>query len=130
MDPPIRVDFAKQTKPNWSSFADISETRCPDVASHSDCSFVGKISVTPLINAANMEGVDPQEMAQKSPAENMFVAPSIHPEAILGGASYTHHSAIPEVVSIDLSTECVLGVDEAGRGPVLGVVASLFFVML
>ena len=62
-----------------------------------------------------------QDMVQETPAQDIFVAPSIHEEAILDGASYTHHSEIPEVVTRDPSTECVLGVDEAGRGPVLGI---------
>ncbi|KAK3169813.1 hypothetical protein OEA41_009197 [Lepraria neglecta] len=67
-----------------------------------------------------MEDVNSQDMAQETPAKDVFIAPSIHQQAILAGGSYTHHSPIPETISLDLSTECVLGVDEAGRGPVLG----------
>ena len=61
-----------------------------------------------------------QDITQKTPSQNVFIAPSIHEPAILNGASYTHHSPIPETITRDTSTECVLGVDEAGRGPVLG----------
>lgn len=76
-------------------------------------------------NSDNMEESDSQDLAsqdiaQETPAQDVFIAPSIHEIAILDGASYTHHSAIPELITQDLSTECVLGIDEAGRGPVLG----------
>ena len=72
-----------------------------------------------------MEDVDSQDvashdLAQEIPAQEVFIAPSIHEQAILAGASYTHHSATPEVVTQNPTTECILGVDEAGRGPVLG----------
>ena len=73
-----------------------------------------------------MEDVDSQDIAQETPAKDIFIAPSIHQQAILARGSNTHHSPIPETVSLDLSTECVLGVDEAGRGPVLGIYSRLF----
>lgn len=44
--------------------------------------------------------------------------PSVNVEQIRRGQSYTHLSPVP--AEFDESTECVLGVDEAGRGPVLG----------
>ena len=62
-----------------------------------------------------------QNLAQETPLENVFIPPSINKAQVLFGASYTHHSAIPNAIAADLSTECVLGVDEAGRGPVLGM---------
>lgn len=61
-----------------------------------------------------------QDTAQETPAEDVFIAPSIHDKDILQGRSYTHHSTIPKAVADDPALECVLGVDEAGRGPVLG----------
>ena len=67
-----------------------------------------------------------QELIQEAPAENVFIAPSIHEKDILAGISYTHCSPVPEVVKNDSSIECVLGVDEAGRGPVLGIYRSNF----
>ncbi len=67
-----------------------------------------------------MEDMDSQDITQEAPAEGVFIAPSIHEEAIVAGKSYTHHSLIPKTIAENRSTECVLGVDEAGRGPVLG----------
>ena len=69
---------------------------------------------------SNSQELGSQDIAQETPAQDVFIAPSIHEQAILLGASYTHHSAIPEAVTQDALTECILGVDEAGRGPVLG----------
>jgi ribonuclease H2 subunit A len=66
-----------------------------------------------------------QNIAQETPAENVFIPPSIDSAKVLSGGSYTYHSAIPKEISANLSTECVLGVDEAGRGPVLGMTAHL-----
>ncbi|KAL8760633.1 MAG: hypothetical protein Q9184_003193 [Pyrenodesmia sp. 2 TL-2023] len=64
-----------------------------------------------------MEELEPQDIAQETPAEDVFIAPSVRDTEVLAGASYTYHSPIPSVIQKDLSTECVLGVDEAGRGP-------------
>jgi ribonuclease H2 subunit A len=72
--------------------------------------------------AETMEDVqlDSQEIAQETPASGIFKAPSIRKPEILAGQSYSHFSPIPKQIADDMSTECVLGVDEAGRGPVLG----------
>lgn len=72
-------------------------------------------------------------VALETPASDVFIAPSINHEALLSGASYTHFSAVPPSLlptpnpespeSSETSIpgpECILGVDEAGRGPVLG----------
>jgi len=67
--------------------------------------------------------LDSQEIALETPTDDVFRAPSIHSTDILSGASYAHYSAIPKTIADDMSTECVLGVDEAGRGPVLGIIA-------
>ena len=67
-----------------------------------------------------MEEVESQDIVQETPAEDVFIAPSIYESDLLDGRSYTHHSPIPQTIASDLSVECVLGVDEAGRGPVLG----------
>lgn len=67
-----------------------------------------------------MEDLDFEDIARETPAEDVFIAPSVHENEILAGTSYTHHSSIPSAIQSDFLTECVLGVDEAGRGPVLG----------
>jgi ribonuclease H2 subunit A len=64
--------------------------------------------------------LDSQEIAQETPVSDVFSAPSIHPTSILNGESYSHFSEIPKHIKADMSEPCVLGVDEAGRGPVLG----------
>lgn len=67
-----------------------------------------------------MEDAERQDIALETPAENVFIAPSVHKQQVIGGTSYTHHSSVPEELASNPSTDCVLGVDEAGRGPVLG----------
>ncbi|KAG8526362.1 uncharacterized protein KY384_000355 [Bacidia gigantensis] len=64
--------------------------------------------------------LDSQDVKLEEPAKDVFIAPSIDENAIFSGASYTHHSPIPDAIANDISAPCVLGVDEAGRGPVLG----------
>lgn len=65
-----------------------------------------------------------EDVLQETPAADVFIPPSIDTKQVLLGDSYTHHSAIPPTIRDDMTTECVLGVDEAGRGPVLGKHAS------
>lgn len=69
------------------------------------------------------EMAESQNIEQETPPNDVFIPPSINVPQVLSGLSYTHHSAIPNTIAADLSTECVLGVDEAGRGPVLGTLS-------
>ena len=67
-----------------------------------------------------MDAVDSQEVSQEAPTPNVFIAPSINEAEILDGLSHTHHCPIPTRVLKEPAAEIVLGIDEAGRGPVLG----------
>ncbi len=69
---------------------------------------------------------EPSDLAQETPPEDVFIAPSIYRQRLLCGESYTHHSEVPAVFMEEASTEYVLGVDEAGRGPVLGRLSAFF----
>lgn len=65
-------------------------------------------------------------MEGEVPTLEVFIPPSVQncQNALLSGESYAHYSKVPHAITISSQSEpgtsCVLGVDEAGRGPVIG----------
>jgi ribonuclease H2 subunit A len=84
---------------------------------------------TPEDSEQEGEGKDEKEEEDQQLAAAAFVPPSIDAARIVSGESYSHYSPIPDALAKASATECILGIDEAGRGPVLGA-SQLFFFFL
>ena len=115
--PPPSRHVHRSTPP---SIRQLSMTTVGEVDIHSALPAPLSLPTTDNLDFDTMDDLDSQGIAQATPAPNVFIPPSIHERDILRGRSYTHHSAIPDLIAKNLSTECVLGIDEAGRGPVIG----------
>ena len=74
---------------------------------------------------------DPGDTTPEVAASAIFTPPSIHKDDLLCGNSYAHYTPVPSGIEATKPSqasdcdevspaECVLGVDEAGRGPVIG----------
>jgi len=78
-----------------------------------------------------MEDSQPEiDIQLETPIRGQFIPPSINHDILLSGESYEHYSPVPPSLLPPgdlqdgsqkiLGPPCALGVDEAGRGPVLG----------
>lgn len=82
-----------------------------------------------------MDDAPEADAVPETPASDVFIPPSIHHDALFAGKSYTHFSPVPAALlngsDNGANMPCCLGVDEAGRGPVLGpMVYGIFYLPL
>jgi ribonuclease H2 subunit A len=99
-------------------------TRTVDAFSHTRLGHDFTLPV-PSIFPKNMAADKSPDTSQDA---QLFIPPSVDPTHLLLGESYAYYTPCPALITSRAeassngveTTQCVLGVDEAGRGPVLG----------
>src|SRR5205807_2630179 len=89
-------------------------------ASATDSSVASEDVATSLTHDVESQDASAAQLQEEAQDAISFTLPSIFLADISDGSSYTYHSPIPKAVLDDPQASVILGVDEAGRGPVLG----------